>query len=196
MASLLTTLTTHGRESSSDSVSSFLVPNRTTWRYVTCSLGEANSVPCSSNAASRMVTLTPSKASSFPLESLAGTGSASITAKAGPDTLRPWERFRKWKCVNRRREFRARPAGSGSPLPGGGNSLVGVDVDSRGPLIGLARLVAEPLALGMCSNRPNSSKAPSSNFRSRPNPPSTTASKTRSFERPDAAALIGASGWS
>jgi len=102
VASRFTTLTTQGRASgvvSPPSGTSVLCcPKRTMWRYVICSFGETSSVPCSSRAANRMVTLTPSSVSSLPslgLPSWATTGSASTTAKAGPEMLRSWVLLRK-----------------------------------------------------------------------------------------------------
>ena len=116
VASRFTTLTTQGLVSSApSSASAGLAPRRTMCKYVICSLGEASSVACSSSAANRMVTLTPSFSASFPFLFFAScaAGSASTTAKAGPEMLRFRDRLRKWKRENRRRAF-CRPVGPAS----------------------------------------------------------------------------------
>lgn len=191
MASRLTTFTTNGLLSSSDSAPSAASagtfgPRRTICKYVICSLGDANSVPCSSRAASRIVTLTPSSGSSFApafpdfpaTASCTFTGSASTTASAGPEILRLWDRFRKWKFVNRRRPWLR-------PLPSVEGDVRRSPEDDASATAGRS---GEDTSGGglwscVCSKRPNSSIAPSSNLRWFPNPPSTTVSKTRSLER-------------
>lgn len=120
VASRFTTLTTQGLVSSvPSSASAGLAPRRTMCKYVICSLGEASSVACSSSAANRMVTLTPSFSPSFPFLFFAScaAGSASTTAKAGPEILRFRDRLRKWKRENRRRAF-CRPVGPASDEAG------------------------------------------------------------------------------
>jgi len=195
VASRFTTLTTHGLASSASASS----PNRTTCKYVSCSLGETSSAPCSSKAASRITTLTPSLLSSLPFVSLATAGSASTTASAGPETLRFCVRLRKWKCEKRRREFRLlvgtlesrrfgtwrSPVEEGSPIAASGPVRLGAEVSCGADFLGLAY-----------SNLPRSSRAPSSSLSVFPNPPSTTVSKIKSLDKGYAADEMGASGWS
>ena len=215
VASRLTTLTTHGLASCSSpspGISAPFTPNLTTCKYVTCSFGLPNSVPCSSSAASRIITLTPSISSapsfpSFPCPrpcavSAAPTdaGSASTTASAGPETLWLSCRLRKLKCVKRRRRSVDRPfevVGVNSVLavPGAAGSP---GTDASGPVGGTGTAGgALPLFPGTYSNLPSSSMAPSSNLRILPKPPSTSDSKTRSLLRPVVVdAGFVASGWS
>lgn len=185
VASRFTTLTTHGRASeavSPPSVGSVLCwPKRTMWRYVICSFGETSSVLCSSRAANRIVTFTPSSASSLPslgLPSWATTGSASTTAKAGPAMLRFWDLLRKWKWLKRRRAL-LRPAIASEE----GRLVTKSPDDDGSPCAGLGDVSGALAGTWAFSKRPSSSKAPSSNLSRFPNPPSTTVSNTRSLER-------------